>query len=243
MNTIECLGYQVYCENKIHIDPANNKTVINTINPHCYCEAKGDIQYRQALLDSDILLADGIGFVLAVRVLSGLRIRRIPGSDLHIAFLKQLNAMEGKVFYLGSSELTLRKIIARAGIEYQNVKIGTYSPPFKSEFSNEDNVTILDAINQFRPDVLFVGMTAPKQEKWVFENKDLINAPVICSIGAVFDFYAGTIKRPGKFWISIGLEWMPRLLREPRRLWPRTFISAPLFIWFVLIEKLRKKSV
>ena len=98
---------------------------------------------------------------------------------------------------------------------------------------------MINAVNEFNPDVLFVGMTAPKQEKWVYENRHLINAPVICSIGAVFDFYAGTVKRPGKFWISIGLEWLPRLLREPRRLWRRTFISTPLFIWFVLREKLR----
>jgi N-acetylglucosaminyldiphosphoundecaprenol N-acetyl-beta-D-mannosaminyltransferase len=98
---------------------------------------------------------------------------------------------------------------------------------------------MIDAINQSKSDVLFVGMTAPKQEKWVYENRDLINTPVICSIGAVFDFYAGTVKRPSKFWISIGLEWLPRLLKEPRRLWRRTLISTPLFVWFVLLEKLR----
>jgi N-acetylglucosaminyldiphosphoundecaprenol N-acetyl-beta-D-mannosaminyltransferase len=99
---------------------------------------------------------------------------------------------------------------------------------------------MINAVNKFSPDVLFVGMTAPKQEKWVYENRHRIKTPVICSIGAVFDFYAGTVKRPGKFWISIGLEWLPRLLREPRRLWRRTLISTPLFIWIVIIEKIRK---
>jgi N-acetylglucosaminyldiphosphoundecaprenol N-acetyl-beta-D-mannosaminyltransferase len=77
-------------------------------------------------------------------------------------------------------------------------------------------------------------MTAPKQEKWVFANKDLLDATVITSIGAVFDFYAGTVKRSSPFWIKIGLEWLPRLVREPKRLWKRNFISTPLFLWDIL---------
>jgi len=76
-------------------------------------------------------------------------------------------------------------------------------------------------------------MTAPKQEKWVFNNKDKINAKVICSIGAVFDFYAGTIKRPNKFWIKIGLEGVVRLLREPKRLWRRSVYSDLPFMFFI----------
>ena len=80
-------------------------------------------------------------------------------------------------------------------------------------------------------------MTAPKQEKWVYENQNQINANVITSIGAVFDFYAGTVKRSGAIWIKLGLEWLPRLLRDPKRLWKRNFISTPLFLWDVLKAK------
>jgi N-acetylglucosaminyldiphosphoundecaprenol N-acetyl-beta-D-mannosaminyltransferase len=123
--------------------------------------------------------------------------------------------------------------------EYPDLKVNTYSPPYKNEFSREETMAMIGAVNDFAPDVLFVGMTAPKQEKWVHENRHLIKAPIICSIGAVFDFYAGTVKRPGKFWISIGLEWFPRLLREPRRLWRRTFVSTPVFLWYVIKEKMK----
>ena len=89
---------------------------------------------------------------------------------------------------------------------------------------------MISAVNSFAPDALFVGMTAPKQEKWVHEHRDRLNAPLICPVGAVFDFYAGTVRRSGEFWIRMGLEWLPRLIREPKRLWRRNFISTPLFL-------------
>lgn len=97
-------------------------------------------------------------------------------------------------------------------------------------------------VNIHKPDVLFVGMTAPKQEKWVYEFQTLLNAKTICSIGAVFDFYAGNIKRSSPFWISIGLEWLPRLLKEPRRLFYRNFVSMPNFILEVFWLKIFKTN-
>ena len=81
-------------------------------------------------------------------------------------------------------------------------------------------------------------MTAPKQEKWVNKNKVKLKIPIIASIGAVFDFYAGNIKRPSKFWINMGLEWFIRLLQEPRRLWKRNFIATPQYIFQILKYKL-----
>ena len=96
--------------------------------------------------------------------------------------------------------------------------------------SKEDSKYMINAVNAFKTDILFVGMTAPKQEKWVEVNKKELSVTVISSIGAVFDFYAGTVKRSGSFWINLGLEWFPRLIKEPKRLWRRNFISTPLFL-------------
>ena len=191
---------------------------------------------------SDFIIPDGVGIVMAARVLAGKKIEKIAGSDLHEVIINALNERKSSCFYLGSSDTTLRKIRERLYMEHPAVRVGSFSPPYKIVFNDDDNISMINAVNEFNPDVLFVGMTAPKQEKWVHKNRHLINAPVICAIGAVFDFYAGTVKRPVKFWISIGLEWLPRLLREPRRLWRRTLISTPLFIWFVLREKLRIKA-
>lgn len=234
---IRLLGYDIFSGNK-NIFSDIFKGVVNTISPHSYIIARKDSLFREALMASDIIIPDGVGIVLAARILSGKEIEKIAGSDLHEVIIKSINERKGSCFYLGSSDATLRKIKERLSKEHPAVRVGSFSPPYKPVFSEEDTDSMINAVNDFNPEVLFVGMTAPKQEKWVYENRHLINAPMICSIGAVFDFYAGTVRRPGKFWISIGLEWLPRLVREPLRLWRRTFISTPLFIWYVLCEKI-----
>jgi N-acetylglucosaminyldiphosphoundecaprenol N-acetyl-beta-D-mannosaminyltransferase len=236
--TIDILDYKVFSGEKEFFQNGFNG-VVNTISPHSYIEARKDSFFRDALMASDFIIPDGIGIVIAAKLLTGKKIKKIAGSDLHMVLINSLNERKGSCFYLGSSDNTLEKIKARLSGEFPYLKAGTYSPPYKNEFSRDETMAMIGAVNDFAPDVLFVGMTAPKQEKWVHENRHLIKAPVICSIGAVFDFYAGTVKRPGKFWISMGLEWLPRLLREPRRLWRRTFISTPVFLWYVVKEKLK----
>ncbi|AMQ57519.1 WecB/TagA/CpsF family glycosyltransferase [Algoriphagus sanaruensis] len=213
--------------------------VANTINPHSYCVAKEDAEFQKALINSDLLFPDGVGVVWASKFLKGKEIKKISGFDLHLHYLRILDSKGGgKVFYLGSSERTLVLIQDRLKKEFPSILVGFYSPPFKPDFSKEENRKMLEAIHDFGPDILFVGMTAPKQEKWVAKNKGQIKAKVVCSIGAVFDFYAGTVKRPSQFWIDLGLEWFPRFIKEPRRLWRRNLISTPQFIFDVLRAKL-----
>jgi N-acetylglucosaminyldiphosphoundecaprenol N-acetyl-beta-D-mannosaminyltransferase len=237
-STYNILTYKVFSGELDGISPAEKQT-INTINPHSYVVAKKDMVFRQALLESDILLPDGIGIVMANRLINKTSIKKVAGSDIHMHLLAELNKTGGKCFYLGASEATLQKIKERLDREFPAVKADYYSPPFKKEFSEADNEKMIEAINAFSPDVLFVGMTAPKQEKWVHENKQIIDAKIICSVGAVFDFFSGTKKRPGKFWIAIGLEFLPRLLREPTRLWKRNIVSTPLFLYDVILNYLR----
>jgi N-acetylglucosaminyldiphosphoundecaprenol N-acetyl-beta-D-mannosaminyltransferase len=240
--TINLLGYDVFSGRKeLFSEPFRG--VVNTINPNAFVISQYDDHLRKAFMASDYIIPDGVGIVLAAWVLTGEKINKIAGADLHEVILRALNASKGSCFYLGSSADTLKKIRERISVDHPNIRVGSCSPPFKSLFSDEDDTKMINVVNKFNPDVLFVGMTAPKQEKWVYRNRHLINAPVICSIGAVFDYYAGTVKRPGKLWISIGLEWLPRLIREPVRLWRRTFISTPLFIWFVLREKVRFNKI
>ena len=98
---------------------------------------------------------------------------------------------------------------------------------------------MLAAISQFNPDVLFIGMTAPKQEVWAYEHLEQIQAKHICCIGAVFDFYAGTIHRAPQWIIRMGLEWLYRLASEPKRLWRRYLIGNAQFVFLILKEKFR----
>jgi bacterial polymer biosynthesis proteins, WecB/TagA/CpsF family len=141
------------------------------------------------------------------------------------------------MFFLGSSERTLELIRKRAEKEYPALEIHSFSPPFKPEFSEEENRAMIHAVNEIGPDVLFIGMTAPKQEKWAFKHFDQLNAGHVCCIGAVFDFYAGTVRRAPRWVISIGLEWMYRLVKEPRRMWRRYLIGNTTFINHIFRER------
>lgn len=213
------------------------KLLINTINAYSYTLAQNDLEFAKALNESDILLPDGISIVIAQYFLTGKKIKKIAGSDLFYFELNRLNIIGGKCFFLGSNENTLNSIVKHLKLDYPKIELQIYSPPFKKEFSVEDNKSMLEAINKFRPDVLFVGMTAPKQEKWAYAHFNELVVGHICCIGAVFDFYAGTIKRAPIWMIRSGFEWLYRLLKEPRRMWKRYLIGNSRFIWHVLKEK------
>ncbi|OJX91081.1 MAG: glycosyltransferase [Paludibacter sp. 47-17] len=234
---MKLLNYEINTE--LPTVSLEDRLIVNTINPHSYCVAKKDEIFSQALHRSDVLLPDGAGIVLSAKVLQGKTIHRITGSDLHLHLLDLAQTNMLRVFYLGASNETLSAIRQKVALEYPAVEIDVFSPPFKSEFSADDNREMVSHINAFKPHILFVGMTAPKQEKWVYRNEKEIDANLICSIGAVFDFYTGRIKRPGKYWQRLGLEWLPRLVREPKRLFRRNFISTPHFLWDVMVEKIK----
>lgn len=142
------------------------------------------------------------------------------------------------VMFMGSSQKVLNLIVKRAAEVYPHLKIVTYSPPYKPEFSEEDNKAIIDAINAVNPDLLWIGMTAPKQEKWTYSHWEELDIHChVGTIGAVFDFFAGTVERAPIWWQRHGLEWLYRLLKEPKRMWRRYIIGNTLFLWNMLKEK------
>ena len=142
------------------------------------------------------------------------------------------------VMFMGSSEKVLDLVVKRAAEVYPHLKIVTYSPPYKPEFSEEDNKAIVEAINAVNPDLLWIGMTAPKQEKWTYSHWNELNIHChVGTIGAVFDFFAGTVERAPIWWQRHGLEWLYRLLKEPKRMWRRYIIGNTLFLWNMLKEK------
>jgi N-acetylglucosaminyldiphosphoundecaprenol N-acetyl-beta-D-mannosaminyltransferase len=237
-STISVLGYDIFNDRLNNIDKPEGMIIINTINPHSYCVALEDELFEEALKKSDVLLPDGVGICWASKLLAGVGMKKIAGADIHHFLLNQLNDSSGKVFYMGASQKTLDMINDKVRKEFPNVKLASYSPPYKSSFTEEENGLMQKVINEYKPDVLFVGMTAPKQEKWVYQNKDLLDVKIIVSIGAVFDFYAGTVKRPNQIWINLGLEWLPRFLKEPKRLWRRNLVSTPKFLFQIFKCKL-----
>jgi len=215
----------------------NKKIVVNTMNAHSFSCALKDKKFRAALEQSDFLTPDGVGVTLALKLLKNLNVKKFAGWDTHGFYLNQANEMSLKVFYMGASEKTLSKIEKKINLKFPNIKIETYSPPYKDVLSSDDNEIIIEKINKFQPHILFVGMTSVKQEKWVFENINQISCNVSCSIGAVFDFFAENPKRAGKIWIYLHLEWLERFLKSPKRMFGRIFISTPKFLFFLITNR------
>lgn len=224
------------------LDGETESKVLICANPHSLVQAKNDVLFQQAIHDADLLTPDGAGIVLASKILSGSIKDRITGSDIFQNLSTRLNETGGKsYFFLGSSKETLASIKDKLAVDYPKISFaGSYSPPYKQEFTEEDNRKMIEVVNSAKPDVLWVGMTAPKQEKWIHQHRDQLNAKFIGAIGAVFDFYVGNVKRSHPAFQKTGLEWLPRLLQEPRRLFRRNFISSPLFLWRVLQQKFGK---
>lgn len=232
------------------------KVLINTINAHSFNISRKDAFFAEALqtkvsnsINEDYvkyLIPDGASIIKACHWLNAKSqpIERIAGWDL---FSFEMNKLEGKskaseirskVMFMGSSEKVLSMIKEKVAIDYPHLEVVTYSPPYKPEFSDVDNRAIIQAINEANPDLLWIGMTAPKQEKWTYSHwKELDIHCHVGTIGAVFDFYAGSAQRAPKWWQEHSLEWLYRLVKEPRRMWRRYVIGNPLFLWNIMKEK------
>lgn len=223
------------------------KILINTINAHSYNSAKKDELFAEALIKGDYLIPDGASIVKACRWIKAKSRpkERIAGWDLFEFEMGKLNENDNpnenkkRVMFMGSSEKVLELIRRKAAVVYPNIEVVTYSPPYKPEFTDEDNRNIIDAINGANPDLLWIGMTAPKQEKWTYEHWNELNIHChVGTIGAVFDFFAGTYKRAPRWWQEHSLEWLYRLIKEPKRMWRRYVLGNPLFLWNVFNEKM-----
>lgn len=210
------------------------KLLINTINAHSYNTAQQDALFAEALQQGDVLIPDGASIVMACRWLKA-KVQpkeRIAGWDLFAFEMEKLNRQGGTCFFMGSSEKVLGLIRERAKSVYPNIRIETYSPPYKPEFTAEENRAMVEAINRCNPDLLWIGMTAPKQEKWAYAHWKELDIHCHCgTIGAVFDFFAGTMERAPLWWQEHSLEWLYRLIKEPKRMWRRYIIGNTLFLW------------
>jgi len=235
--TTEVLDYDAFNSDisKINFD---TKCLITTVNQYSYMIAEKDEAYRKALISSDILLSDGVDIIAAAQMLSGKSVKKIAGIDIHQYLLQKLNQEEGNCFYLGASEPTLAAIKKRLSKEYPKIKVGSYAPPIKADFSIEEDTAMLEAVNIFKPQVLFVSMTSPKQEKWACKYKDQLDANVICTLGTAVDFYAETVHQPSEHWINVGLEPVIQLVKEPKVMAKKYLYYGLLFACELLKVKL-----
>lgn len=241
--SVSVLGYKVFSDNLVRIPIENqNCRVINcSISPNNYGMAVKDAEFKKVLQNTDYLVLDGVYFALASIFLKGKNIKKNQGPDVYKHFINRLNETSGKAFFLGSSETVLSKIKERIKTEYPNITVETLSPPFKAKFSDEDNAEMIKKINEFKPNIVFVGMTAPKQEKWSLQHRDKLDANLVISIGNVFDWYAGTQKPIHPFFFKLRLGWLVRIFLRPE-IFKRNIGNQMMFFWhlFLIIIKVKK---
>jgi N-acetylglucosaminyldiphosphoundecaprenol N-acetyl-beta-D-mannosaminyltransferase len=202
---------------------------------HGIVEAEGNFEFKQIISCADLFVPDGISLVWLAK-LKGFDIqKRISGADLMAEFLK-ISEKEGfKNYFYGDTEDTLQGLREK----YPKIKAEFYSPPFR-ELTEQEDKEIIEKINQACPDVLWVGLGLPKQERWIFKHKDRLNVPVVIGVGAAFKFLSGKINRAPKLVGDLGFEWLWRLVHEPRTVWKRVFLDMPIF--FRLVAKENKFS-
>jgi N-acetylglucosaminyldiphosphoundecaprenol N-acetyl-beta-D-mannosaminyltransferase len=207
------------------------------MNPHSFECARRDPGFMAAASAADLLVPDGIGVVMASRLRGGIIRERVCGPDIFMAVTKRLNDQGGRsVFFLGGKQDTLDRVIERHKREFPHIRIaGCLAPPYKPMFDAADNAAMAAAINDSRADVLWVGLGSPKQERWSHEIRGMVSARLIGPIGAMFDFYAGTMPMAPPWIQAAGMQWLYRLAKEPRRLWRRN-TDGPLFTLRALLE-------
>ncbi|WP_186431539.1 WecB/TagA/CpsF family glycosyltransferase [Clostridium sp. BSD9I1] len=167
---------------------------------------------------------------------------RITGPDLMDEVFKISEEKGYTHYFYGSTEQTLKKLKDNLIKKYPKLKIvGMYSPPFR-ELKNHEDADIVNNINNLRPDFLWVGLGAPKQEIWMYNHRIIIKSLMI-GVGAGFDYFAGNIKRAPKWMQKFSLEWLYRLLQDPKRLWRRYLITNSKFIYYMIRSNKRNTSV
>lgn len=224
------LGYRVFnCDlENLQVRKDMCATIL-TISPNSYGMARRDPAFKEALQNADYLLLDGVYFALAsiLRGHGGIRPNNGPSLFRHLC--ERMNKKGGRVFFLGSKDETLAKITARMRTEFPHVTVGTFSPPFKPEFTPADDAEMVARVNDFAPEILFVGMTAPKQEKWAHRNRGALNCAGVAAVGAVFDWFAGNERPIAPIWWRLHLGWLIRTIHRPEILLRYPNIAA--FFW------------
>ena len=227
--------------NKELLSNKNSKQFFFFLNPHSFFISRLDEKFFLALKKANNIFIDGIGiyFFFVLKNLFKKKIKkkilRVTGFDFFKYYIK--NSYNKKIFFLGSTKKVLKNIEKNLNLENATCKIKTLSPIYKNEFSTKEIDEYCKKINKFNPDILFLGLGAPKQEKIAIEISKKTNVEKIASIGAVFDYYANNPTFIFYLMRFLWLEWLYRLFNTPR-VWKRTVITFPGFLIMVLLEKI-----
>jgi N-acetylglucosaminyldiphosphoundecaprenol N-acetyl-beta-D-mannosaminyltransferase len=215
----------------------DSASVISNVNVHAMNIAAEQKWFRDYLNKSDLVFCDGFGVWMGA-ILQGKRIRNRYTPPDWIEEFTKLNKSAFRFFFLGSKEGVAERAAQALLKKNPNFKFSGAQPGFfNKNVESAENQAVIENINAAQTDVLLVGFGMPLQEKWITENRTRLAVKLILPVGALFDFLAGEVRRPPKWMTEHGLEWLGRLMIEPRRLWRRYILGNPIFLWRVLLEK------
>ena len=217
---------------------ARGRLRIGIVNAAKLVHMRREPTLRTDVLSCDLILADGMPVVWASRLLGRPLPERVAGIDLMYQMLLRGNEKTYRVYCLGASEDVLAAAAARITSDYRHVRlVGRHH----GYFTNQEEPGIVAAITDAKPDILLVGMSTPKKERFLARWSDQLNVPVCHGVGGSFDVLAGKVRRAPRAWQRLGLEWLYRVCQEPRRLWRRYLVTNTLFCVLVIRERFRQR--
>jgi len=209
---------------------------------HGVSEAQEDRAFKSVLNSADLVVPDGMPLVWLGRLHGFSLKRRVYGPELMVAFCSQTSCRSYRQFFYGGAPGVAEELAKTLRTRFPGTQVvGTYCPPFRP-LTGEEKRDVLELISRMRPDVVWVGLSTPKQERWMYEYREEIEIPVMVGVGAAFDLNSGRIKQAPAWMQEHGLEWFYRLLQEPRRLWRRYLVYGPRFLGNVILELLGLKT-
>ena len=224
--------YQDFLENLIKISREKLSSYVCISNVHMTIEAYLNKDFRDIVNNAEIATPDGMPLAKAIKFIYGIDQDRVAGMDLIEDLFKECEKLDKSIFVYGGAEGTLEKMNQKVSIEYPNLKIKTYSPPFR-QLSNDEKENDIIMINHYNPDFVFVALGCPKQEKWMAEHKEKIHSCMI-GLGGAVEVYAGVKDRAPLWMQKYSLEWLYRLIQDPKRLWKRYLVTNTLFVLLFL---------
>jgi N-acetylglucosaminyldiphosphoundecaprenol N-acetyl-beta-D-mannosaminyltransferase len=206
---------------------------------HGVAEANRDPEIRRVLKASSLVVPDGMPLVWLGRWHGYDLQRRVYGPELMLEFCEQTQAKGYRHFFYGGAPGVAERLADTLAKRFPELIVaGTFCPPFRPLTPSEAE-EVIGTIRAAAPDVLWVGMSTPKQEKWMQQFREPLGVPVMVGSGAAFDLNTGRVSQAPRWMREHGLEWLFRLLAEPRRLWRRYLLRGPEFVWNVALELLR----
>jgi len=207
---------------------------------HMTMESFDNPEYAAKVNAADLIIPDGMPLVWMQKLQGEGQAARVRANDLMIMLCAYAEENDLTVGFYGGKQSVIDAILERAKRDFPKLKIVyAFSPPFRS-LTEEEDAAITSEINRSKPDILFMGLGCPKQEKWMSAHKDKLTA-VMLGVGASFDFFAGNVRESPEWLGRLGLEWLFRLAQEPRRLWKRYLILNPRFVRLATLQLLRSK--